>query len=357
MWIVIWNIFIAFILIMSWQSIVLRTGYDTESPQPVSGAQVEEYPCGEIVLGSSDMIFLSPDTGYLIGCKNRKDQLLKTTDGGRTWHFLCDYDKPIHELQSFEGILYVIEGELLLDKCDTTRLLQSRDGGYTWKTISKMSGRMRNLYLFSPQCMVLIHTVIEKKNLKFKKTARLLFSNDGGTTWQEHPIKGTLNDRSIFRDGGTLCFVVGNHGTYFYRWNPTTGQETHCRMDWVYSLHGDDGLAAIQDRFYQLVGDTLIFRSSYAWGAFGGGSYSDLYLSKWGGYVFALSSQYPGKEYNRGLLYSNDSGLHWQVADLFGKTRHIKLITTYKSENIYKLFYMVADTAGHKTMHTLTFEQ
>lgn len=355
MWLI-WNISIVLMMLfMSWQSVALLTGHDTEPPQPVNGAKAEEYPCGEISLGFGGMIFLSPDTGYLTGRENDKDQLLKTTDGGKTWHCLYDYDTFTQELQSYEGNLYVIEGELLPDNSDTTRLLQSRDGGHTWQTITKMSGRIGNLHLFSSQCMTLVHTVTDVQNRRNREKARLLISNDGGTTWQEHPIEGTLNERSIFRDGKTLCFAVGNQGSRLYRWNPITGQETHCNMDWVFSMHGDDGLAAIQERFYQLADDTLIFETSYDWGAFGGGSYSDLYLSKWDEKVFALSGQYPGDEYNRGLLYSDDSGRHWQVVDLFGKMRYIKLITAYKSNDIYKLFYMTADTTGHKTMHTLTF--
>ncbi|HLM01071.1 MAG TPA: YCF48-related protein, partial [Pyrinomonadaceae bacterium] len=122
---------------------------------------------------TDDIWFINPATGWAV---NNNGQILKTTDGGETWHeqhrsnFYLRCVGFANELRGWVGTLNLSE-----------RLYETHDGGNTWTTV-------QNLPAVSPSAIcglsVVNESVIYASGTNYPhRPARMMKSVDGGASW------------------------------------------------------------------------------------------------------------------------------------------------------------------------------
>lgn len=139
--------------------------------------------------GTKDMgggeITVDAKSGNVIACSEKGAYL--STDGGKNWEKTFDGNvQCVYSHQNKASKVWM---------CDLNDIYESTDGGKTWKKISSHGvtpvERLLTLSV-SPadENNIAVSVVISDKDFKFK----LLYSNDGGKTWNESSRDGSVGD-------------------------------------------------------------------------------------------------------------------------------------------------------------------
>jgi photosystem II stability/assembly factor-like uncharacterized protein len=153
-----------------------------------------------------DVVFRTRDEGWLVTNSATGSRVLKTTDGGENWEL-------VHQLAAGPGargndvpLLYSLafpnkkQGWLV---GTDGRILQSADGGRTWRR--QESG--------SPDDLVHVKFVNDKRGWVVGAKGTILFTDDGGRTW-ERQSSGTANHLyHVETRGRDNAWIVGDKGT------------------------------------------------------------------------------------------------------------------------------------------------
>jgi photosystem II stability/assembly factor-like uncharacterized protein len=162
--------------------------------------------------------FPDRNVGYTSGSSgiyiNSKGIVLKTTDGGNSWHSSPGKFSSITGM-SFKtaDIGYIISSPLIAIDFDGTggsskaTLLLTTDGGDTWTTINDSL----------PQ--IPIQCYFTDKQHGFICGSKIFSTKDGGKNWQEEyerPSSGYALNKMAFTSSGT-GYAIGNNGLFLKR--------------------------------------------------------------------------------------------------------------------------------------------
>ncbi|MBE0651738.1 MAG: hypothetical protein IH595_12975 [Bacteroidales bacterium] len=232
-----------------------RTGYVIDHNsyvlKTINGGESWDYAFGgyqDYYLTS--MCFTSPDVGYVVGGKftSYEGCILKTTDGGVTWHDLSNKIESVifytvYFIDDNTGIIAGDSGEIfkttdggntwtklnsetnaLFIKSffispntgyvaggnkmgDGGKILKTMDGGNTWKVMGTGTRIITNLFFSSDHIGYALCSNAQAKGIILKTT-------DGGSTWSPEPFDefpGYLS--SVFFPEANTGYVVGQGGT------------------------------------------------------------------------------------------------------------------------------------------------
>jgi photosystem II stability/assembly factor-like uncharacterized protein len=163
-----------------------------------------------------DIYFVNEQTGWYV---NGFGKIFKTTDGGNSW--LKTYEskgsffRTIAFLDEMNGFVGTVGTEYFPNVTDTIPLYRTSDGGFTWKPVEYKGEYVKGLCAID----IVTEQFINHGDIGYNKylyavgrvgsPANLLFSLDGGNTWQSKSMNESckmLFDIKMFdKNTGIVC--------------------------------------------------------------------------------------------------------------------------------------------------------
>lgn len=162
-----------------------------------------------------------PNTLYV--CVEQGD-LLKSTDGGRSWRPLTSYEKPGDKFRrDMHRVTFRPSNPREIFLTSGTGLYYSADAGESWTHLTTPESRVGypDPFFVHPQDenTVFVAGASQNPNPKWGATGSadpgFLESTDSGRTWHEvmqglpHPLRGNIEAAAMHRSPGALEFFIG----------------------------------------------------------------------------------------------------------------------------------------------------
>ena len=146
-----------------------------------------------------EILFVTENLGYVSGTDSQGGVILKTIDGGATWTKIYGsniQDEYVWKMQILDGNKFFCA--LTSVAPNPGKLLKSLDGGSTWETKN-----------FFDEDVQAVGFVSATKGWMGGHNSGFYETNDGGNTWTELGIGGSLN--RIFFLSNNLAYASGNN--------------------------------------------------------------------------------------------------------------------------------------------------
>jgi photosystem II stability/assembly factor-like uncharacterized protein len=189
--------------------------------QPISFIENLPQPDGAIRdISCSGKLCVGIGVYNIYGNSPSEPFLVQTRDGGDTWQTILFPN--ILTFSFFESVscsidICVAAGKTFLDD-GSIRLfiVQSTDGGLTWKNFKDVYNLPTDIGVAKVSCVDFLCTIAGMKALKKEYVPLLLKTNDGGNTWNEI---SNIGDMPALQSGtffdisctGNLCVAVGRY--------------------------------------------------------------------------------------------------------------------------------------------------
>lgn len=162
-----------------------------------------------------------PQTLYV--CVEQGD-LLKSMDGGRSWHPITSYEKPGDKFRrDMHRVTFRLSDPKQIYLTSGTGLYFSADAGASWEQLANPDSRIGypDPFFIHPddESTVFMAGARQNPNPEWGATgtanAAFLASQDGGRTWREatdgmpHPLRGNIEAAAMYRSDSGLEFFVG----------------------------------------------------------------------------------------------------------------------------------------------------
>lgn len=150
----------------------------------------------------SDIQFVDENIGFVLGNKNSRPYILKTTDKGANWQII-DVNFPY---QGFEGI-YFVDSQTGWITGSGKSILKTTDGGLNWfaQAMDFGSGINFNSIFF----------IDSQKGWAVGNNGKVFITSDGGNNWFERSADTFYSLRAVCFVNQHKGFVVGERGEVF----------------------------------------------------------------------------------------------------------------------------------------------
>ncbi|HYM15705.1 MAG TPA: hypothetical protein VEZ14_09105 [Dehalococcoidia bacterium] len=186
----------------------IKTSYAQGTPVPTVPARAPD-----LRFGVTDMSFIGPDRGWVLGVSGVASEVLYTNDAGRTWTkqyvgaiigSRIDFVDPAHGWVVGRAACTAAPGP----GCDGV-VLATSDGGATWKRSSPTAEWLTDVSFVDAAD----GWALAIQNCNRCQVAHLLRTIDGGATWETTVLPSGRYEsrpRALFRFGSSGIIVTGS---------------------------------------------------------------------------------------------------------------------------------------------------